>query len=95
MNQAEYTQKYSELTSKIGELQRERSALKDSYAKEVLEKHGYHIGDRIKDRYGDEYEITKVEPMGNFLWLHGKKIKIDGTPSLRETQIYGATLKVL
>ena len=88
MDKAEYSKKYEELTSKIGELQRERTALRNSYAIEALEKNGYHIGDRIKDRYGVEYEITKAEPVGSSLWLSGKKIKKDGTPSERETNIY-------
>lgn len=95
MEKAEYTQKISELISKIGKLQREKKALEDSYAKEVLEKYGYHIGGRIKDPYGDEYEITRAEPVGHRLCLWGKKIKKDGTPTVREVSLYRVSLELL
>lgn len=96
MDKAEYLKKYQELTLKINELQGKRTALRNSYAIEALEKNGYHIGDRIKDCHGFEYEITKAEPVGSSLWLSGKKIKKDGTPSERETNIYSIiNLKLL
>lgn len=88
MTRKEYNEEYERLNSKLNEIKNEISKLRETYFTEVLERNGYHIGDKISSR-GKDYEIACVDTNSPLLWVMGRPLKKDGTPSKKMETIYG------
>ncbi len=80
MTREEFIKEKDVLTEKIREIEQEILKLREKYFMEVLERNGYHIGQRITIE-GKEYEIYNVDRASAFPYVLGHPIKKDGTPS--------------
>lgn len=92
MTRKEFDKEKDVLTEKIREIEREILKLREKYFMEVLERNGYHIGQRITTNKG-EYEICGVDKTNVFPYALGSPIKKDGTPSKKIEWIYSLHLK--
>ena len=93
MTKKEFNIEKDTLVTKIKELQQEILKLREKYFMEVLERNGYHIGQRITTSKG-EYEICGVDKNSNvFPYALGNPIKKDGTPSKKIEWLYSLNLK--
>ena len=93
MTRKEFVKEKDALTEKIREIEQEILKLREKYFIEVLERNGYHIGQRITNNEGKEYEIYDVDKTAVFPYALGRPIKKDGTPSKKIECIYGLGLK--
>lgn len=91
MNKAEFTKELNDIRAKRNELNRQEKALKQKYANEVMERNGYHIGDKIVYR-GEEVVLVGAEYEYFFHLLYAR-IKKDGTPYNEKSVVYGGNYK--
>lgn len=92
MTRKEFDIEKDTLVAKIKELEQEILKLREKYFMEVLERNGYHIGQRITTSKG-EYEICGIDKTNVFPYALGNPIKKDGTPSKKIEWIYSLHLK--
>ncbi len=92
MTRKEFDIEKDAIVAKIKELEQEILKLREKYFMEVLERNGYHIGQRITIE-GKEYEICGINKTGVFPDVLGNPIKKDGTPSKKIEWLYSLNLK--
>lgn len=87
MTRKEYLTESDRLNARINEIKEEIQNLRKIYFTEVLERNGYHIGQKISVK-GKEYAIGGFDTSTPCIWVLGYPIKKDGTPSKKLENIY-------